>query len=525
VVVPKLLEFLSDADAQVRWRSARALGDYATHAAAGAPALRQLLTDDDPIVKYHAAVALGKIGDSSGDTIQALVGAATSSDGRVARAAIAALRSLHPDPQHVVAAMKKALASNDDAVVLYALEAVVERGAEAVPLLEEALKEPKTAYLACTAIERIGPDAAKTVPTLTALLGETSHSQLVIEALLALASIGPAAQSAASQILPLMETSTDSTIPVAAAYALGSIRATGADAALRQATTKGDNPFLQMIASWSLAVLHPQDEAQVKQAIDRLTRGLGSNDDTLRAAAANCLQRLDAPPELVAPALLGVANDPDPAVRDNVVSALVSLGPSIVPRAVKALSHAERRGLAVTVLTHLGPKASGAVDALVKALAGADPEFQAQVHLALAAIGPAAAPATSALIKALGSDDERVRHSAFFALRQIGPSALDARTALLKHLHADDVDNKFSAAWALSRIAPDDQEGIKLGIPVVLGGLTNADEEVRLECIEALAAWGPAAKKAVPALARVANEDNSPVVRESAKAARARIAG
>ena len=117
-------------------------------------------------------------------------------------------------------------------------------------MLNAALKRPKTAYVACAAIEHIGPDAAATVPALTELLGKTRHSQLLIQALLALASIGPAAESAAPQIVPLLEMPNDATVPVAAAYALGSIGAKNADVALRRAASK-DNAFLQMIAAWS----------------------------------------------------------------------------------------------------------------------------------------------------------------------------------------------------------------------------------------------------------------------------------
>ena len=56
-----------------------------------------------------------------------------------------------------MAALGEVLKSDDDAVVLHALEAIVEHGAEAVPLLNEALKRPETTYLACTAIEQMAP--------------------------------------------------------------------------------------------------------------------------------------------------------------------------------------------------------------------------------------------------------------------------------------------------------------------------------------------------------------------------------
>jgi HEAT repeat protein len=199
-VVPELAKLLKDSDAKVRWRAARSLGDYGSSAQPAVQGLTALLGDSDPVVQYHAAVSLGKAGDRSDATVDALVKSVTSPDGRVARAAIAALRKLKPDPKHVVAVLDQMLGSDDHVVVVHALEALVERGEQAVPVLNEALKRPRTVYVACAAIEQIGPAAAGTVPALTQLLRETKHSHLLIQTLLALASIGPAAQTAAPQI-------------------------------------------------------------------------------------------------------------------------------------------------------------------------------------------------------------------------------------------------------------------------------------------------------------------------------------
>jgi hypothetical protein len=111
---------------------------------------------------------------------------------------------------------------------------------------------------------------------------------------LALASIGPAAQSAAPQIIPLIEHSTDETVPVAAAYALGSIGAADADAPLRHAMTK-PNVLLQMVAAWSLAKIHPDDASLKKQATEKLTAGLESDDPAIKAAAEHGLKLLESP--------------------------------------------------------------------------------------------------------------------------------------------------------------------------------------------------------------------------------------
>lgn len=295
IVVPALHKLLEDKDPLVRWHSARSLGDFGEQAKEAVPDLQKQLKHEDPIVAYHAAVALGKIGDKSDATVDALVTAVTHPDKRVARAAIAALRNLKPGPARVSAALEKALEADDDAVVMYAIDAIVEHGKEAAPLLNAMLKHPRTAYIAAAAIEQIGPDAKDTVPALVDLLSETKHSQMQIQTLLALGRIGPDAKPAAPQIITLMESTQDATVPVAAAFALGAIGATDADPNLRAALTK-DNAFLQMVSAWALAKLHPEDAALKQQALDKLTAGSKSDDEAIRSAAEKGLKSL-APPE------------------------------------------------------------------------------------------------------------------------------------------------------------------------------------------------------------------------------------
>jgi HEAT repeat protein len=522
VAVPKLRQLLKSDDDKVRWRAARALGDFGSLAKDAAGDLRVLLKDKDPIVEYHAAIALGKLDDKSDATVSALVDAATSKDARVARAAIAAIRSLKPGPERVTAALKEALKSNDQAVMLHALEAIVEQGGKATPLLKETLKQSETAYLACTAIEQIGPDAADTVPELTELLGKTKHSHLLIQALLALASIGPQAQPAESAIVLHLQMTTDDTVPVAAAYALGAIGAKDSDAPLKTALSKND-PFLHMVASWALAKIHPDDQKLMKEAVDELTKGLANDKPEMRSAAAKGLQMLQPPPEMVAPALMAVAADPDPDVSTNIVSALAGLGESVVPRATKALQNPKARGLAVRVLTKLGPKAAGAVPALIEVSHDADAEFRGKINFALAAIGPAAASATETLVSAVSSDDKGVRESALYALREIGPGARAATRPLMRKMNAESSFDAQASAWALARIAPSNGAVTSKVMPMLLHGLSNSDESIRLNSAEALADLGPAAAKAAAELKKVAHEDKSPAVREAAAAALKRV--
>jgi HEAT repeat protein len=522
MVVPKLRQLLKSDDKQVRWRSVRTLGDFGSLAKDGAPDIIKLLDDKDPIVDYHAVIALGKIEDRSDSTVAALIELATNKDARIARAAIASLRNLKPGPERVAAALKTALTSKDPAVSMHALEAIVEERGKAVPLLKETLKQPETAYLACAAIEQIGPDAADTLPELTELLGKTKHSQLLIQSLLATASLGPAAQSAESAILPHQKMTTDETVPVAAAYALGAIGAKDADASLKKALSR-DNPFLHMVASWALAKLHPNDEQLMREAVAELTKGLSNEKPQMRTAAAKGLQMLQPPPEMVGPALMALASDPDPDVSANVVSALAGLGESAVPRLVKAMKNPKARPLALRVLTKMGPKAAGAVDPLIASAKQADPEFRGKIFLALAAIGPAAAPATESLIEGISNDDRRVRESALYALREIGPAAKAATRPLLRKLEGDRSFDSLAAAWALSRIALGNDSVGKKVLPVLIRGLSNSDEQTRLNSAEAIAEWGPTAASAAAELKKIAHEDKSSGVREAAEAALKRV--
>ena len=296
VVVPALLKLLSDQDTQVQWRAARSLGDFEVAAASAVGPLTALLTSPDAAVQYHAAVALARIGDVDQATIDALVSLATGPDSQVARAAIASLRHLDAPSNMIAGALKQTLASEDHAVVVHAMEAIDNLGPEAAPILIEALRTPRTAYVACAAIEHLGADAASTVPALSELLVDTKHSHLQVQALLALASIGPPARSASAQIGALMNSSQDATVPVAAAYALGAIGGIDADAALRTAAKEQD-PLLRMVTAWALAKIHPDDEPLQISAQRLLRQGLMSQEPAIHDAAERGLASLSSVPK------------------------------------------------------------------------------------------------------------------------------------------------------------------------------------------------------------------------------------
>jgi HEAT repeat protein len=228
------------------------------------------------------------------------------------------------------------------------------------------------------------------------------------------------------------------------------------------------------------------------------------------------LQKLQAPPEVVAPELVKLLNDKDPEVQANAVDAIASLGESVVPRVIIGLERPELREAAVQVLRKLGPKAAAAVAPLIKAAEGAKPEIRTEIQLALGAIGPAAAPATEMLAKSLSSSDAGERESALYALRQIGPKAGGAIRPLFQKVQADDSFDSKAAAWALARIAPDNATVSVVVVRKLARGLTDGDEVVRLESAAALGEMGSAAKAAEAVLEKASKDDSSEAVRSTA---------
>src|SRR5262245_40779630 len=273
-----------------------------------------------------------------------------------------------------------------------------------------------------------------------------------------------------------------------------------------------------MMSAWALAKTHPDDAAATKAAVEKLTQSLKSDDVNVRMAAAKSLYSLHAPIDVVSPFLVELINNPNPDVQTHAIEAIAGLGEKVVPRVVIGLKNPQLRGAAVRVLTKIGPKAAGAVGPLMDAAKDADPNLKRDIQLAFGAIGPAAAPATDMLVKSIASKDAGERESALYALRKIGPNAKTAVPALLKRMTDDNSFDADAAAWALSRIAPKDGPVTAAVVAKLRKGVSNTDEQARLEAIDALSDMG-AASQARAELERAAKEDGSPMVRSAAEAA------
>jgi HEAT repeat protein len=151
----------------------------------------------------------------------------------------------------------------------------------------------------------------------------------------------------------------------------------------------------------------------------RLVRELEQGDDNSRACATYDLERLGPRAKGAVPALLRAArSDPDPDVREGALWALGAIG---LPDPAALLPYLDDKEdsvqqAAADALTAMGEPA---VPALLRLLQRKEEELRRFAVDALAGIGPAAAGALPALRRMLETNDEGVREYVQAAIDEI----------------------------------------------------------------------------------------------------------
>jgi HEAT repeat protein len=514
--VPALAAALKSNDVKLRQRAARALGAIGVAAKAAVPALSAALADEDPIVRAHAARALGLIGEAAKPATPALVKAITDTSAIVRRSAVRALSRIKPGPKVALPLFVKVLEDSDPAVIQPALHTLAELGKEAVPVMVTALKSKKARYWALLVLADIGADAEAAVPALQKLLSD-KEIEVRMQTAIALAEIGPAAAPATAALTKALATDKLEAVRFGAAFALGRIGAKSAVTELKK-SAQSKNEFLSMISLWALAKIQPEDKQAVSKAITVLTTALRHKEARIRRAAARGLVELDAPAELVAPALSASLKEANPEVLEEAITAIASMGAKVVPRAAARLKDGDDtlRSAAARVLAQIGAEAKEAAPALAEALVGAEGQFRREIQFALAAIGPASAPAVAELTKSLSAKDHDVRFSACYALGSIGPAAKSAAPALAKAIGGKEDFLDFAASWALVHIDGGNAKAVKHALPALVRGLSSDNARVRQEAAITLGKIG--AKSTSEAIKDLLDDEN-PAVRSAAASA------
>jgi HEAT repeat protein len=297
-------------------------------------------------------------------------------------------------------------------------------------------------------------------------------------------------------------------------------------------------------------------------AIPVLEDLLADPDPRVRQAAACCLGHMPSPERTIVSLLIGAAKDPEPRVRLAVVQALAQLRPAaddatpvlraalsddnaavrfqaaqafydltgqadvVLPTLVRALQTNDGGQMeAAYQLGKIGPRAAGAVDALVQRLqddsAPAPPEdafgipvahsrdehrdiIHRAVLEALGNIGPEARAAVPAIRPFFVADNGFVRASAAVAFWKISSQAGPAVEAMVESLEKGNSYAKLWSAKGLGRMGP----AAESGVPALLKALNDADAGVRRDAAIALSAIGPKARAAVPRMVELAKEEN-----------------
>lgn len=530
-----------DPSVVVRSHAARAIGLIGEDAISALPELAGLLADPDPLViaQAAAAIALVRLDDDRNPIpaedaaryelmVEPLAKACVHADSRSRRAAVRALRTVHPEPRVLVKLLGDLLDDADPSVVLPVLNTLADLEDHALPVLQEALADPRSRYWAIVGLTEIGPEAAAAVPELTRLAGEGELNER-IEAIMALAAIGEPAAAAVPTLVAALE-SKEELLQFAAAFALGKLRAAAADDAL-ETVDDSPNEFLAAVAAWARAEIHPDDEALVAEAVGRLGKGLESADPMIRRGAVSGLSDLAASLDpagrrSLATQFAELLDDANQDVGMHAGAALVRLGPDALDELTKRLGEPAHRVQALGVLAAIGAAAKPAVKQLVAALAEPDPGVVGEAAVAIGAVGPDAAEAVPALRKLLGdATPADVRYPVTYALGRIGAAAKAAVPRLLELSKSDDEIMATVATWAALKIEPADAALVEQAIPLLRRALRGERELARLEAAVALGDIGPTAAAAVPLLELVAEEDPAPGVRAAAAEAIGKIKG
>ena len=183
----------------------------------------------------------------------------------------------------------------------------------------------------------------------------------------------------------------------------------------------------------------------------------------------------------------------------EVTQAVLALGPKAFPQVLQALSHRNQgvRLGAIEIVRHLGPKASFAKDALIRALQTSSAEVREGASQALGHIGPGIIPT---LQTALTSRNWRVRQGAASALMQMGVKAKKAAPSLQQLLKDRRASVREMAVKSLGAIDPQGS------FDALVGALRDRRADIREAALRALSQTGPKLRQAIPALTRAVRD-------------------
>ncbi len=462
--------------------------------------LTQDLQNSETAVQLEAARTLSTLGVAARPAVPSLIEALAVQEPQVRAAAALALAAAKPEGGPAVSALVARLADDDPQVRASAAFALGKLGDQSQPTVEALIQ---AALDTDVVVRREVRDALRTIKApremtqeLWAKTLEDADPQVVVPAMMTLAELGKDA-------VPLLRDKLGNS--VTAYWACLVATELGPDAADLTpdlvTVFQHDDPECRMQALVALGQIGAGAKSAVPAIIDLLSK---ETFDSVKYAAAFALGEIGDPAEVV-PELAKLLQAEDLGLRAISARELAKItqDPEQRAQAVKVLLEALKsdndqiRQLTIRTLSELPPSADGprpeVIEAFVAAMEDAKPEVVGEVIAALASKGKAALPGVLR-----GLANEKLRPYAVRVAALLGPDAEPAVPALMQAWKAtgDDSALRTEIQFALAAIGP----GAAAAVPALTTSLAADQPQVRNSACYALGRIGPAAKSAVPAL-------------------------
>ncbi len=445
VAGPKVLPVLNHDNPQVRRIACQIVGNAATAAEKAVPRLTERLADSDAGVRLQALAALARFGPAARDAVPKVIPFSRDPQPNVRSVCLHTLEAIGADDPEVQPVALAALKDNVARVRgqgLLLLSAANPRHPDLVPQALELIKQQPPNVLALNVLQRLGPDAAKAVPALTAWLRGEANPGTRNAIAFTLGTIGPAARPATPDLIDMLR-QRDLSSRQTALQALRSIG--GADAAklvpTLLAVLRDSQDYSRGLALDLLGDQGPAAAETVPLVLEELrkpdgahllsaTRALGKiAPERARKEGVPLLEkRLQAGPNQIAGARAVCLLDPEHKEAGQILRrALRNRDPG---------RWLERKEAAEAV-ADIGPAFRDAAPELKDLLKDPSPEVRLSTARAVWRAGRDTGSAVPVLVDLLKpANPITVRHQAIQMLKEMGPAAREARAGL-RELRAD----------------------------------------------------------------------------------------
>jgi len=434
--IPALIKMLlEDKDNANGMWAARALGRIGLSAL---PAVMKLLKHENRDVRMHAITALGEMGPSAEPAIPTLI---KMLEGELHWHAVSALGSIG---SAAVPELMKVLEGKGWPINFYAAVALGEMGSAAKPAKPILLKmlgdENETVRMFATeTIVKIDPSATpEFVETMNDV--DDPHAKIRGHALDTLADMGPST-------LPILFKMLESKNDFVQRYIIGALaRVCPLAIPMLMEALKHEKGDVRMRAAMVFDWIGPDD------GVLGFEIALDDEDSSIRKFAIEALCRKKG---FAIPSLIKALDNEDDFVRRHASEAIGEIG-SLAGAALPKLNQLARRDKDAGVRNAAKEaieSISFEITALIRALDSENHIVGEQVIGALVRMGP---PVVPALIKALDDEDAAIRSRVAQALGRIGSPAKDALPKLKELAEKDEiVDVRNTAKEAMERIQQD----------------------------------------------------------------------